>query len=139
MIVQSMAMAGERIPFVTVKDLVRNPRDYDRQIVVVEGWTHLGMEHFILKAKRENDFKEMILIEALAPIKEAERIWPKQPKMRATSEPVLDASAKLKVKKLYSLKKSTHVVLKGEFQAHEESNSRTLSLILYEVIAIEKE
>jgi hypothetical protein len=128
---------------VNVQELLRNPKDYNRQLVVVEGWTHSGMECFALKAIRENVAQELIWIDNLAFIKANEKRWPRERKNRATTEPVLNAKAQQKYQKLFSLEQPTHVILKGEFQTAKKGQfgdgSYKHRLILYEVISVEEQ
>jgi hypothetical protein len=142
MVIAAGAVARECIPFVTVQQLLQNAQNYHRQIIVVDGWTRRGLEYFTIQATKEPFQREQIWLDNIDFIKATEARWPEDKKYRATSEPVLDLEAQRKYRKLFSLKRPTHVILKGEFQTSRESEfgdgSFRHRLILYEVISIEK-
>ncbi len=136
------AIAHDCIPFVTMQQLLQNPQNYNRQIIVIEGWTRRGLEYFAIQAAKEPYQREQIWLDNIDFIKATEARWPEDRKYRATKEPMLDLEAQQKYKKLFSLTKPTHVVVMGEFQTSIESGfgdgSFRHRLILYKVISIEK-
>jgi hypothetical protein len=129
------------IPFVTFKQLMQSPGDYNRKVIVVEGWTRRGLEFFALQAVKEPLQKELIWIDNIDFVRATEKLLPAKIKYRATKEPILDRAAEIKYQKLFAHKKPAHVVLKGEFQTLEEEvpgyGSFQYNLIVYEVISIE--
>jgi hypothetical protein len=60
LIIIFFAAATECIPFVKIDQLLHAARQYDKKVIVVEGWLHLGLETITIRPNNDQVLQNQI-------------------------------------------------------------------------------